>query len=181
MNSWWNKPSDSIAWLLFLELPFNVRPVYLQLFSKLCRKFSPPLPLSDSLRLANAVSLASCVPMSIYTPVWAAAPTLSCTNSHSHLLRSPPNPEGTLLHRQSRLCQKSSARSACHDYALDVSASLTGSNVCLCRRCTWGRRPSARWMGSTSTAHTSPEWRPLMQVEWASTARLWSCRPVRVR
>ena len=53
--------------------------------------------------------------------------------------------------------------------------------VCFCRKCTWGRRPSAPWTGSTSTARTSPEWRPLMPAEWASTARLWSCRPLRVR
>lgn len=63
----------------------------------------------------------------------------------------------------------------------DVSARLTGSIACLYRRCTWGRRPSARWTGSTSTARTSPGWRPSMAAEWASTARRWSCRPLRVR
>lgn len=69
----------------------------------------------------------------------------------------------------------------CHSYALDASASITGSTVCLYRKCTWGRRPSAQWTGSTSTARTSPGWRPSMPAESASTARHWSCRPLRVR
>lgn len=69
----------------------------------------------------------------------------------------------------------------CHHYALDVIGQFWREALCLYRKCTWGRRPSAQWTGFTSTAHTSPEWRPLTPVEWASTARHWSCRRLRVR
>ncbi len=134
---------------------------------------SSRLWLSDARQRSASPSLTSCVPVPIYTQLWAALPALGCTNSHSHLLHSPPNPNGTLF-------QKQSWTALCHNYALDVSASFTGSTVCLYRKCTWGRRPSALWTGSTSTAHTSPEWRPSTPAEWASTARRWSCRPLRV-
>lgn len=130
------------------------------------------------------LSLASCMsPVSIYTLAWAAAPTLSCSNPCCRSLRSPrSNPSGDAP-SGAELCGLK-RKQIPHNVIIpefDVSARLTGSIACLYRRCTWGRRPSARWTGSTSTARTSPGWRPSMAAEWASTARRWSCRPLRVR
>lgn len=51
----------------------------------------------------------------------------------------------------------------------------------LCRRCMWARRPCARWMGFTSTAHTARVSKPSTKQESAHTARPWSSRHLRVR
>lgn len=68
------------------------------------------------------------------------------------------------------------------DVAPGGGAGLWALTLCLLgRRCTWGRRPCARWTGFTSTAPTAPASRPSTKPASAPTARPWCCRRPRVR
>lgn len=142
------------------------------------------LLFSDSLRLANAAPRWAWQVVSpcLFIPRCGLPRPLSVVQTHTLTYYTHRQIQtGHSFRSRAGRVKKAVLSVLCHTYALDVSASLTGSTVCLYRKCTWGRRPSAQWTGSTSTAHTSPEWRPSMRVEWASTARRWSCRPLRVR
>lgn len=107
--------------------------------------------LSDSPRLCQrsaSLSLASCVPASIYTPVCGLPRPRSVVYDLSRITLTVESKQDT------------PSEALVQNDALDASAVLTGRSVCVCvfyRKCTWGRRPSARWTGCTSTARTSPE------------------------